>query len=107
MAGKKGEEIFLSEKGIEQLVEMVGGLRATVEDGFAHMEERMDRLEERMDRLEERMDRLESEQQQMKDSLQRAEEERGRMIKSLEIVEEDIRNNRLHIQRLEKTEEYL
>ncbi len=78
---------------IKQLIEMVASLKITVEEGFEAVDKKFKAIDKRFDIVEVAIQELNSNQL--------------RMLNSMKLLENDIRNNKKHIERLEERESFL
>lgn len=85
---------------IKQLIDMVAKLKINVDDGFARMDEKFESIDKRFDSMDKRFDKIEAEIQELKGN-------QIKIINSIELIENDVENNKIHIKRLEKKESYL
>lgn len=78
---------------IKQLIDMVASLKITVEEGFEAVDKKFEAIDKRFDTVEVAIQELNSNQL--------------RMLNSMKLLENDIRNNKKHIERLEERESFL
>ncbi len=85
---------------IKQLIDMVARLKITVEEGFAAVNERFEAIDKRFEGIDNRFDNLET-------AIKELNSNQLRILNSIKLLEQDIRCNKMHIERLEERESFL
>ncbi len=85
---------------IKQLIDMVASLKITVEEGFEAVDKKFEAIDKRFETVDERFDIVEV-------AIQELNSNQLRMLNSMKLLENDIRNNKKHIERLEERESFL
>lgn len=85
---------------IKQLIDMVAGLKITVEEGFEAIDKKFEEVDKRFEAIDQRFDTVEV-------AIQELNSNQLRMLNSMKLLENDVRNNKKHIERLEERESFL
>ncbi len=113
------------EEKIDKLLKGFYDFKKSMEANFDGVNSRLDKLESRMDKLESRMDKLESRMDKLEGRMDKLEKKmdkgfeevhtaiyelnltQRKILNSIDLVNEDIKNNRRHITALEEKEKYV
>ena len=106
------------EEKLDRLLEGFYDFKKSMEANFESVNSRLDNLENRMDNLENRMDSLENRMDGLEEKMDKGFEEvpiviselnltQRKILNSIDLVNEDIKNNRRHITALEEKEKYV
>ena len=106
------------EEKLDRLLEGFYDFKKSMEANFESVNGRLDKLESRMDKLESRMDKLEIRMNKLEEKMDKGFEEvhtaiyelnltQRKILNSIDLVNEDIKNNRVHITALEEKEKYV
>ena len=99
------------EEKIDELLKGFYDFKKSMEANFDGVNSRLDKLESRMDKLEIRMNKLEEKMDKGFEEVHTAIYElnltQRKILNSIDLVNEDIKNNRVHITALEEKEKYV
>jgi septation ring formation regulator EzrA len=92
---------------IKQLIDMVARLKITVDEGFQAIDRRFELIDKRFEAIDKRFEAIDKRFDKVEMAIQELNSNQIKMLNSIKLLENDVRSNKKHIERLEERESFL